>query len=213
MQCVKTHPNFKSVDPNVQNATTLYEKIGKALNSQYLFEKISSPRETWSGNVTDIAINIKDIDRLYYVCQNYDSTTSYDLIARMQYNYDGIEGPVYIELSATCDKDFINDNSSGIIYFSRNAKDFARVVNQRDHWNKQLMYDSLKNHDGIDVQSYVEEEEAKDKKGMNLENVCVQTTYNNINEMEKAYLSELTQILQEKISNFKLGQNFSHSPT
>ena len=36
---LRKHPNFKNIDKNVQNADTIYNQIGYAIDNQQYFEK------------------------------------------------------------------------------------------------------------------------------------------------------------------------------
>ena len=80
---MKTHPNFKNLNPNknVADADAIYTYLGKdALINQEKFKKITSDQE----NFKNFKIELENIDRLYYVDTNF-------LTARL-------EGKIYVEM-------------------------------------------------------------------------------------------------------------------
>ena len=93
-----THPNFKSIDENVKNANAINNQVGRAINNQKYFEKITTPWETthyWKDKkIQDFKIDLEKIDRLYYIYCDEEGE-EYDLVCRMQ-------GEFYINMRANC---------------------------------------------------------------------------------------------------------------
>ena len=86
---IKTHPNFKSVIPDVCDAKTMQKYVGGALAYQYMFDKRTTPweRKNWDEDeLQKFEIDLQDIDRLYHIYRRSDEGGSeYRLIGRMEY--------------------------------------------------------------------------------------------------------------------------------
>ena len=169
---IKTHPNFQSVVEDVQNAKTIFEYVGHALQFQKDFDKEIIPSEINEYDYDDddddnnnfgndklekFKIDLEKIDRLYYI--KYTDDQTYRLVARMQYNKEEKRSldPIYVEMYAFYD--YYSENIKGIIYVSRNVNDFMKFVfysialyNRQNQ--KYLICESLKK-DGI----YIDEME------------------------------------------------------
>ena len=153
----KTHPNFKSVDPNVKNSYTISNYMGIALFFQHLFEKRTTPWETqhWDDNdkaLQNFEINLKKIDRLYYIYHNnnnnFEKQIKFRLIARME---EEEKKHIYVELAAErCPhRGFPCKTSGGFIFVSRDVDFFMKLVltraEEKEDLNKELIYKSLQN--------------------------------------------------------------------
>ena len=67
---IKTHSDFKSVDPKVYNADTIYDYVGYALMYQYMLEKRTTPweKDLWDyDQLQNFTIELEQVDRLYYI--------------------------------------------------------------------------------------------------------------------------------------------------
>ena len=163
----KTHPDFKSLQPNIENAKTIYNYLSNIYKFQNIFHKKTTPCEKryWKHRAIDnFKINVQNIDRLYYLkrykidrlyyLERYknnndsdsdnDSTNKiiiYKMIARLDHN----KKPIYVEMTAySC---FCCRN--GDIFISSNVNLFMKLVlTQNRNINRHLIYNSLK-RDGI----------------------------------------------------------------
>ena len=196
-----THPNFKSLDPNIQNIKDIEKILKVPLHYQYILEKHTTPFEMqkdWNNNnelLQQFRITVEDIDRLYCIKHNlYENSMYidiYNLIIRMQY-----EGkPIYVELC------FISDygNKFGKIYVSRNANIFMNVVlRQYKDINKNLIYNSLLNDDHV----YVEEYTDNNTFNTSLYGICHKIIYKNKDIFHKMYKFQLPKKIKESIDEF-----------
>ena len=92
---METHPDFKTVHPEVCDARTMHQYVGHHLAHQDDFDKITPPgeRRNWDeGQLRKFKINLRDIDRLYYIsnkkrCWCVEAGAPYQtrMIARMVY--------------------------------------------------------------------------------------------------------------------------------
>ena len=121
-----THPNFKSIDENVKNANAINDQVGRAINNQKYFEKITTPWDIthyWKDKkIQDFKIDLEKIDRFYYIYCDEEGE-EYDLICMMQ-------GEFYINMRANCcisSAEFM-DYGTGNIFISRDANLFMNRV-------------------------------------------------------------------------------------
>ena len=202
---LKTHPNFKSVNPVVRDAETIADYLREPLHYQFMFDKRTTPWELqqWDYEVLQsFEINLEKVDRLYDVQYENDGVgiRSFGLIARMEYE----EQSLYVELIANCDYTGFDCQGGGYIFISKDANLFFKLV-LRENLNKNLIYESLKS-DSI----YVEEEEDTDydkfsrmmwKTAPMLKYLCHEAIYQN-REPLQGYSFLLPKILTESIDDF-----------
>ena len=162
---MKTHPNFKSLDENVQNADKMYDYIGYVIRNQQDLKKKVSVYDTVttqyfnSNKLQDFKIDLEKIDRLYYINHEKAVETGDDdvgddffqLVARMQ-------GEFYIEMNAIKCCNNVGGNcqcgGGGFILVSRDVQYFVKqLLNGCSRYDYTRIYDSLRK-DGI----YVEEQ-------------------------------------------------------
>ena len=205
---VQTHPNFKSVVENVQNAETIRKYVGDAIASQGKFEKrmpsweINEIMGGCNENLQKFKIDLEKIDRLYHV--GYDDqdgddypTKCYELIARMQYYNNG---PIYFTLSAIFPFTF---EIEGNIYVSRHVNSFMNLIFSdidKDLYfcrpNKTLISQSLRD-DGIYI--FEKENKKKKKNASTLLFLCHETISKNKNLLQEKILPK---ILHKSVIDF-----------
>ncbi|XP_066944386.1 uncharacterized protein [Macrobrachium rosenbergii] len=153
--CLKTHPDFKSVDPAVTDADTMDENMWTALAYQYMFDRRTTPWEMaqWDHDeLQSFKVDLEKVDRLYYIYFHDDESfgQEYAMIARM--DHKGL--PLYVELSASCDYTGFDCQGQGVIFVSRDANLFMKLCITRE-CNRDLIYQSLE-EDGIQVEEQTE---------------------------------------------------------
>ena len=151
---LQTHPNFKSLDPNIQTADVMAHEVGYAIRRQRKITKLINPAEIshyWKiRKPKDFKIDLEKIDRLYYIYCD-DAENYFNLLCRMQ-------GEFYIEMKANhynCFDLCCVDRGIGTIYVSRDANLFmTQVLPNNSRYDKTLIYESLRKDD-----IYIKEEE------------------------------------------------------
>ena len=123
---IKTHHDFQSIDPYIENAQDIYDNIKKALFYQPIYRRITSPQEMQTWNYEElqrIKIIVEKIDRLYYIAVSYkDKISDYVIIIRMIYKYNQY---IYIKLHANFDWTNNKPIGTGEIFVSRSPKLFV----------------------------------------------------------------------------------------
>ncbi|XP_068206570.1 uncharacterized protein [Palaemon carinicauda] len=122
---------------------------------QYMFERRTTPWEMTEWDYDDLQtfkIDLEEIDRLYHVYFSDDGTSGqdYQLIGRVEHKGQ----PLYVELVASCDYTGFDCRGGGVIFVSRDANLFMRLVLTSD-CKKDLIYQSLE-EDGIEVEAQTE---------------------------------------------------------
>ena len=153
MSLIKTHPDFKSIIPSVQNAEKMNHHLGEVLYYQYTFERGTTPWEMYQWDYKDLLafeIDLERVDRLYHIeVFKYEDPDRikylYEMIGRMQYKGE----PLYIELNASCNSTCFEYDGEGNIFISRDANLFMKHVLKSNN-KKDLIYKSLAD-DGIEV--------------------------------------------------------------
>ena len=189
-----TLPNFKSLDPNIQNIKDIEKILKVPLRYQNMLVKYTTPFEIqkdWNYNhdlLQQFSITVEDIDRLYYIKHNLYEF--YNFIIRMQY-----EGkPIYVELYFN-----YNCNKIGKIYISRHANIFMNVVlRQYQDMNKNLIYDSLLNDDDIYVEEYID----NNTFSTSLYGICHKMIYENKDIFHEMYEFQLPKKIKESVDEF-----------
>lgn len=184
------HPDFKSLDPNVRNATDMEKKGKLALFFQYRYWKRTTPMEflTWDYQCQEIDIN--QVDRLYYIS---NELVYFNYFARCFLMVGRMQPSIYFALIATYHEnlreyDTYKGNGGffhvhGSIYFTHDPQQFINVILKGCTFlNKQLICESLKN-DGICVKENTDDNSSilsnYNKHPTNLENLCYETIYQN----------------------------------
>ena len=202
---LKTHPDFQSLEANVQTAKTMYKYVGEALTYSYMFEKRTTPWEAqqWDYDaLQEFKIDLEKVDRLYYI-YHYDDNVSgrkFEMIARMEYE----EAPLYVELSAGCDYTGFDCQGGGQIFVSRDANLFMKLVlAEEKDLNKNLIYKSLR-EDRIYVEEETDDYDKYTKmfyrNAPMLKYLCHQAIYEYKDSIY--YKSLLPKILAESIDDF-----------
>ena len=131
---METHPDFQSLDPNVENAEDIYRRVKYGMESQENFKKITIP--SLDNDNDDIRIDLKKIDRLYFIegkqfhhrlyflpdnNENYYNKTPkhYYLFGRMEKNV------YFIMWSWHC---FGCSKSEGVIFVSRDPFLLIKII-------------------------------------------------------------------------------------
>ena len=199
---------FKSVKPEVKKADDIDDYVGEALSYQYQFEKRTSPWEAaqWDyDKLQAFKIDTNKVDRLYHI-YNFDDGVGdrdFELIVRLEH-----EGrPLYVELSAGCDYTGFDCQGSGIIFVSRDANLFMKLVLKQVR-NKDVIYESLR-ADGIQVdEEYYEYSNNCSRMLINsapmLKYLCHQAIYDEISRSGalQGYQTVLPKILAESVTDF-----------
>ncbi|XP_068206571.1 uncharacterized protein [Palaemon carinicauda] len=200
---LKTNADFISIDPEVTDADTLCDFVGGALMYQYMFERRTTPWEMTEWDYDDLQafkIDLGEIDRLYYV-YFYDDGTSgqdYRLIGRVEHKGQ----PLYVELVASCDYTGFDCRGGGVIFVSRDANLFMRLVLTSD-CKKDLIYQSLE-EDGIEVEAQTEYDACRRMFWRNppmLKYLCHQAAYEHRAKLQPQ-ISSLPKCLANSIEEF-----------
>lgn len=201
---LQTHPDFKSLVPEVQDAETMEDCLFEALEYQETFDKRTNPWENkeFDDILQNFEIDLEKVDRLYHI--QYISNPfgrEFSMIARMQYQ----DKPLYVELFAGCDFTGFECQGRGVIFISRDANIFMNLVlTEQEDLKKNLIYASLK-EDGIDVEE--KEEEYNNcsrwflKNAPPLKYLCHKNIYENV-QMLPEYRLVLPKILADSIDEF-----------
>ena len=149
---IKTHPDFKSIIPSVQNAKKMNDYLSYALLYQDMFERRTTPWEMNQWDYYDlqaVEIDLERVDRLYHINFVDDcGDRRFEMIGRMQYK----EESFYVQLFAGCDNTGFDCRGGGNIFISRDANLFMKqLYNFRSKIDKDLIYKSLAD-DGIEVE-------------------------------------------------------------
>ena len=163
---MKTHHNFKTVNPKFSHAGSIYNYIEEALSNQHRFDKITTPweKKQWDElELQNFKINVEDIDRLYYIYHFDDDqrTKRYKLVVRMKYSGGGYRDSnihkqqqedehnhLYVELFARYD--IFNPcmmSQKQVIFVSRDPNLFMKLV-LKNKCQKPLIHQFLA-EDGI----------------------------------------------------------------
>ena len=155
---LQTHPNFKSLDPNIQTVDAMAHEVGYAIRRQRKITKLINPKDWKNRKPKDFKIDLEKIDRLYYIYCD-DAENYFNLLCRMQ-------GEFYIEMKAiryNCFDLCCVDRGAGTIYVSRDANLFmTQVLPNNSRYDKTLIYESLRKDD-----IYIKEEEINQIPQMN----------------------------------------------
>lgn len=154
---IRTHPNFKTVVPSVNDAEGIDNCVGKALTYQFMFEKRTTPWEmkNWDYDELQKFVIIPEmIDRLYFIEEESNVGGSiYNLIVRVDYNGEFL----YVELSASCDFTGFDCQGGGQIFISKDANLFMMLTLPDKDCEKDLIYNFLA-EDGIQVEMRYEQD-------------------------------------------------------
>ena len=125
-----THPDFKSIEPKVQDAETMDFLLGHAMIFEKEFDRKVPPWELsqWGdGELETFQIEFEQVDRLYYIKPNSGDAffeEEYYMVARM--NYKGRH--VFIDFQANCFNDFgYGSRDYGVITISNDGDSFMRA--------------------------------------------------------------------------------------
>ena len=200
---LKTHPNFNSVVPKVQDAKTMNVLVSEPLMYQYEYKKKTTPWEAkqWDPEaLRRFEIKLENIDRLYCIGL-YCIGISFAIIARLEYEEDSL----YIIMMGNYDC-----FRSGYIFITKDVNVFIKVVIPDLFFivsdgeyisNKNLIYNSLR-EDGI----YVEEEKEIESihsmgEPYTLKYLCHELIYENRYAL-RDYKIQLPKILARSVSDF-----------
>lgn len=204
---LKTHPDFKSVDPLVANAEDMCNQLFDALSYQFLFHRRTTPRERdqWGdGDLRTFEIDLELVDRLYdidSVFKNRGSREWVEMIGRMQYKGDRL----YVKLTASYDYTGFRGQVGGVIFVSRDACLFMRLV-LVPGIRKDRIYKSLVK-DGIEVGELSEFDSGYAIREMfwnnvpRLKYICYEAIYQKQQQLQ-SYLLLLPKILANSIDEF-----------
>ena len=228
---IKTHPNFKSVIPDVCDAKTMQKYVGGVLSNQDLFDKRTTPweRKNWDEDeLQKFEIDLQDIDRLYHIYhRNDEGGREYRLIGRIEYknkNKKNFRQPrccrhrkkksqkqqqpptlLYVELKASCNFtgfSWEGGIGGGVIFVSSDANLFMKII-VRFEREKHLIYKSLA-EDGIEVEEQHEYDLFSRMLWNNpppLKYLCHEAVYLN-KELYDYYPNLLPKILSESVTEF-----------
>ena len=190
---IQTHPNFKSVVANVQDAGTIDEYVEYAIDNQEKFYKKMPPWEIKDIGGRDklqkFKIDLEKIDRLYYINYKDEDEPEYDLITTMQYENNN---PIYVEMLAKYPRSY---DIEGSIYISQHVNSFMKLVLSDNRYDKTLIYKSLR-EDGI----YIDDD---DKKSLpTLKFLTHQTIYDNVNILQEDISLMFPRILKDSVNDF-----------
>ena len=200
---LKTHPNFKSVVPEVRDAEAMNALLSEALIDQDEYEKKTTTWEAkhWDPEVLErFEIKLEKIDRLYFIDNNSDNDC-FAIMARLEYE----EESLYVTMIAYYNCCFIR----GSIFITKDANIFIKVVipdikliipSKEYIKKKSLIYSSFR-EDGI----YVEDEEEENHPAMGepytLKYLCHELIYENRYALLD-YKIILPKILARSVSDF-----------
>ncbi|CAL4240445.1 unnamed protein product [Meganyctiphanes norvegica] len=141
--------SFHSIVEGVDNVNDVNELIGEAIQYQYMFETRRLPSESLDvcqDDLHNFNIDINKINRLYYI-HHSDNTShrKYQLLARMDYNYEH----VFVKLSAGYEFTRFGCLGGGAIYVTKNANTFFNLMVE-ERYNKMKICQSLQ-EDGYSV--------------------------------------------------------------
>lgn len=128
---IETHPDFKSLDSQVNNAIDINNLIGFAVDWQYDFLKKTFPWD--KPGITAVEIDLKQIDRLYYVEQSGNPVREYVMVARQKHKGRN----VYVEMIGMGDHACLSGFflpgvpdyfHRGMIFISEDANSFMNVL-------------------------------------------------------------------------------------
>ena len=185
---MKTHLNFKSIDPKIKDAKDIIVGAGHlALYYQYKYDRRTTPLEFNTWNYQNIPINIENIDRLYYIQKrkfyNGVFNNHFEMIGRMDYETR------FIYFALIC---LIAENRSqirGTIYISRNPYQFIENILQNyTIINKNAILESIR-----------EEDDANHNLVTSLQNLCHDVIYK---VRKLRYVSVLPKTIKEQIENY-----------
>ena len=195
MFTIKTHSDFKSLDPSIRDATDI-ERIGHiALVFQYRYKKRTTPVEFLTWDYPNLEINLELVDRLYYIkngkiyyglFQNH-----FEMVGRMQQQ----QSFIYFALTTRVDEKNIRnwDQIQGSIYYSQNPYLFMKIILMNCTFlNKDIIYNSLKEDD-----IYIKHNNIPTL----LQNLCYETIYQNKDDIFKR-TSLLPKSILEKINKY-----------
>ena len=195
---IETHPNFKSINPNICNANDMFEYIGEALDSQHLFEIRTTPWEMDDKELQKFSIVEKYIDRIYHICVHDGDIQHYRLIARMDYKE---QKHYYVNMMADCYSscDF-QEGGNGHIYVSGDANVFMNTVLDKE-CESHLIFKSLE-EDGIKIDKYDTVRRRFWKNPPLLQYLCHEAVYENQNLLNKYYPQVLPKLLVKSVTDF-----------
>ena len=144
------HPNFKSAVPNINNALDLNELVGDVLKGQYSrCGRTSIPQHEWiyENKLEFFKLNIKDIDRLYFLQREKDSKDDdyclfgvrveyekkyflYVIFSRRRINKNKSEGTIYI----TTNPDLFA-NTPEVVSFEQKYNNIYKLLSEDDDFN------------------------------------------------------------------------------
>lgn len=203
MSIIKTHSNFKSLDPSIRDATDIERKGHIALLFQYRYKKRTTPVEFLTWDYQNLEINLELVDRLYYIKSGkiyYGLFRNhFEMVGRMQ-QFDE-KSFIYFALTTTVDEKLTAKNNirnwdqiQGSIYYSQNPYLFMKVILKNCTFlNKDIIYNSLKQDGKIN----------NDNTPTLLQNLCYETIYQNKDIFKRSnYTSLLPKSVVEKIDKY-----------
>ena len=175
MSLIKTHPNFKSIIPSVQNAEKMNDYLGEVLYYQYTFERGTTRWEMQQWDYDDLQafeIDLERVDRLYHINFVDDcGDRRFEMIGRMQCK----EESFYVQLFA---RRGFHCKGGGYMFISRDANLFMKYL-LKSKIEKDLIYKALAD-DGIEV----EEEELSEFESVP-QNPCQYFIWKNLSGSQK----------------------------
>ena len=199
-----THPDLKSVDPNIRDADDILEYIYGALEYQWMFDTRTTPweRDQWDDKeLQNFKIMVEYIDRIYHIWFYDDGVTGQEfrLIARMDYGGQHL----YVEMNANCDFTGFDCQGQGNFYVSRDANLFMKTVLNKA-CKSHLIYKSLQ-EDGIICEEQTEYDSVKRMFWRNpplLKYLCHESVYKNQNLLNSYYPKVLPNLLVISVRDF-----------
>ena len=162
---LKTHSNFKSLNPFMKNAKDINDYLLDTFSHQYLFEKRTLPeeKELWEAEeLNSFKINPEKIDRLYYIYRTHNGPHIWYFNILLRLDYKGRQ--LYVELKSNYCVDYdyelhhlvidYYEPSNCFIFVSYNPILFMKLILSLEH-NKDLIYQSL-SEDGIDINEIID---------------------------------------------------------
>ena len=200
---VATHPDFKSMEPNIQDAETMKFHLGDALAYEQKFVRWVPPWELsqWGdGELERFQVQLDQVNRLYDMLPNgeNDCEREFRMLARM--NYEGRH--VFINFQGSfCGYFGSSCQDYGIIFISNDGETFMRSFRSE---NEDLVLKSLA-EDGIFITPPTDYDHVFNKKYWksvpNLEYLCHQNIYENQTKL-KNYAKMMPKMIKESIDAF-----------
>ena len=164
MALLKTHPNFKSADPNIKDVNKIYDYMSEPLAYQDTFKREMIPNII--PNLNSFKINLEKVDRLYYLHYENDDNTEYSMVIRLV-AHEGLP-PLYVKLVACHDSNdsFDERGAWGILFISADVDLFMKVITECTLYNyesyeRNPIYNFLQKEDGIRVEREFDKNDVK----------------------------------------------------